>query len=113
MVEFSSTKGDPEADPSVNAETVERYPDGRIPSSRRYIDYEGQVIVRTRYGTMQRWKKSGWDGGRLGRAPYILGQGDCRPSDSDPMNPELAADEFSVYYVEDNETVRYRVQNND
>lgn len=99
-------------DPS-NVDVVERYPDGRIPASRRYIDYEGQVIVRTRYGTTQRWIKAGWDGGRLGLAPYILGKSDCRRRDQDPMNPELAYNEFSVKYVEDGETVHYRVENTD
>lgn len=104
-----------EATDSEDREVVERYPDGRIPASGRYIDYDGQVIVRTRYGTHQRWVSEGWPRRRFRRgvAPYILGKRDCRPRDGDRgvMNSHLSPDEYDVYYVDDSETVRYRVAN--
>lgn len=95
-------------------ETVERYPDGKIPASRRYIDYDGQVVIRTRYATIQRWTKPGWDVRRRRAPAYILTSEYCtgENTDSEPMNDHLDTDEVEVYYVADGETVRFNVTNN-
>lgn len=89
---------------------IERLPSGRVEAPQRYIDYEGQVIVRTRYATCQRWKTSGWDRRQV-PLPYILPRNACRPRpDRGAANDHLATDEFQVYYVEGCETVRWRVE---
>lgn len=98
------------------AETLDRYPVGRVEAPERYIEYEGQVIVRTRHETSQRWIKEGWNPGRMGDLPYLLGERYCQPADDgdqeqDAMNDHLATAEVEVYYVEDGETVHYRVEN--
>jgi hypothetical protein len=94
-------------------ERIERYPDGRIPASRRYIDYDGQLIIRTRYATVQRFKSAGWDGGRMGHAPYILGRSYCTGESEtlEPRNEELEPNQLSLYYVEGSETKLYEVVN--
>lgn len=96
---------------SLQIERIQRYPDGKIPASRRYIEYDGQLVIRTRYGTLQRWKDSGWDGGRMSHPPYILGAAYCTgESESlEPKNDKLEENQFSVYYVDDGETVLYEV----
>ena len=84
---------------------------GMIEAPQRYIDYSGQVIVRERYSTYQRWIKEGWDGGIKRLAPYILGRTYCRRSDVlDPMNDHLDEDELEIYYVEDRDKVVYKVE---
>lgn len=90
---------------------VGRTEDGHVEAPERYVEYAGQVIVRTRNGTHQRWKKSGWHLRDVDE-PYILGREECQDrgrTDPDPMNPELGPTEFSVYYVADEETIRYEV----
>jgi hypothetical protein len=90
---------------------LERYPDGKIPAPRRYIDYSGQLVIRTRYGTIQRWKGDGCETVEGGVAPYILGAHWCG-DESDVLaakNEELEVGQFSVYYVEDGETEYYEV----
>ena len=90
--------------------TIERYPDGKIPASRRYLDYDGQLVIRTRYATIQRWTKAGAGVDRR-VAPCLLQSEYCRP-DSDALavkNDHLEANQFDVYYVESGETVRYEV----
>ncbi len=90
------------------AEQVERDPDGRIPATQWYIDYSGQLVIRTRYATIQRFKQSGWDNHRKG-TPYILHSDYCRESDTlAPKNEDLDADEFTVSYV-GGETVKFEV----
>ncbi|MCG1002882.1 MULTISPECIES: hypothetical protein [Halobacterium] len=87
---------------------VERHPNGKIPATQRYIDYDGQLVIRTRYATIQRFKESGWDNRRKG-APYILHSDYCRESDTlGPKNEHLDANEFTVSYV-DGETVKFEV----
>jgi len=89
-------------------EKVERNPDGRIPATQRYIDYSGQLVIRTRYATIQRFKESGWDNRRNG-APYILHSDYCQESDTlAPKNEDLDANEFTVSYV-GGETVKFEV----
>lgn len=97
----------------IEFEAIKRHPDGRIPASRRYIDYDGQLVIRTRYATIQRWKSSGWDPGRMGDAPHMLEPHYCT-GDSDTLNAKndhLEANQFEVYYVEDGERVYYEVAN--
>lgn len=91
--------------------TLSRTLDGKVEAPPRYVMYEGQVIVRTRAATSQRWVKEGWDTRRRGVYPYILGSSACteNPADEDAMNPELGPNEISVFYVEDGDTVRYEV----
>lgn len=107
----------PDAETSTEATaTLERFVNGRIEAPQRYVEHDGQVIVRTRRGTHQRWISEGWNPGRRGDLPYILGDKDCRPSDDESggvMNGHLDVDEIEVYYVEDGETVHYRVDNTD
>ena len=99
---------------SDTVERIHRYPDGRIPASRRYIDYDGQLVIRTRYGTIQRWVSEGWTDHRRPLAAYILGKDDCRErEDLTPMNSHLAYNEFEVYYVETGETYRHAVEEDD
>lgn len=103
----------PDAQPREAAATLERLLNGRVEASERYVEYDGQVIVRTRGSTLQRWKSSGWDPGPRGDLPYLLSSTYCRGTIDDPMNSHLAIDEVEVYYVEDGETVRYRVETTD
>ena len=97
-------------------ERIERYPDGKIPASRRYIKYGGQLVIRTRYGTIQRWKTSGWDrkeGPAL--APYILHSDYCS-GESDalaPRNEHLDVNQFEIFYVDDGDKVVYEVSDTD
>ena len=100
---------------SNSALRVDRYPDGKIPAPRRYVDYDGQVIVRTRFSTHQRWKKAGSHVGRRSVAPYILHSSDCSGDSGvlEPYNDELEESQFSVYYVDDGETVLYEVSNDE
>lgn len=96
-------------------EPIEPYPDGYIPASRRYIDYSGQIVIRTRYGTIQRWISEGWDGGRLARAPYILSKHVRirEHPEKSVMNDHLQPGQFTVYYVDAKETVGYEVVTDD
>ncbi|WP_254810682.1 hypothetical protein [Natronosalvus amylolyticus] len=96
---------------NLEPEVIERYPNGNIPAPRAFIDYDGQLVIRTRYGTIQRWTKPGWDGGRLGHAPFILHSDKCRKrEDAEPMNPELEYNQFTVKYVETGERRLYEVR---
>lgn len=105
--------GEHELDAEENGE-LERHQNGNIEVPQRYIDYSGQLVIRTRFATVQRWKSEGWDGGSLGTAPYILSSRYCRGSETlKPKNSALDADEISIYYVEDRETVRHRVIDDD
>lgn len=91
---------------------VERLPDGSIEAPDRYLEYEGQVIVRTPHGTSQRFIDEGWDEKRRGPMPYILGKSCCTGEKSEYLkhrNDHLELNEFSVYYVSDSEHVLYRV----
>lgn len=92
--------------------TLGRLPDGKINAPQRYVDYADQLVVRTRFGTSQRWVKQGWNPGRRGTAPYLLGAHYCRDEDDDrePMNPELDVDEVELYYVDENDRERYEVR---
>ena len=106
----NANRGESPMSETETRERLDRYPAGRILAPQRYIDYDGQVIIRTRYGTLQRWITEGWDTGRRGLLPYILGKRECREQpDKAPMNDHLEAEEFDVYYVADSETVGYRV----
>lgn len=95
-------------------EPIRRDPSGNVEAPDGYVDYAGQVIVRTRYATLQRFKKSGWDSRRGHPLPYILGSTYCtgeevEKEDGEPMNPELGPTQFSVKYVETGETEFYEV----
>lgn len=97
-------------------DVLERYPNGRIEAPQRYVEYDGQVIVRTRRATHQRWVSEGWDPGPSGDLPYILGDKDCRPMDDidgGGMNDHLSIREIEVYYVEDDDKVVYEVEPDD
>jgi len=89
---------------------LERLPDGKIEAPERFVEYEGQAVVRTRYLTEQKFTKPGWDHRRRGVYPYILGKSYCNgEEDREPMNPELEGDQLTVYYVEDGDRVLYEV----
>jgi len=96
------------------AETLRRLPNGRIEAPDGYVGYSGQLVIRTRYGTIQRWKKEGWDSGRMGELPYILAPHYCR-EESDTLAPknDLELNEVSVHYVEHDEKRFYRVDDSD
>jgi len=88
-------------DEEASEPELERYPDGTIPAPARYIHYSGQVIIRTCFATIQRWKKE--------QSPDLLTADYCTARDRSPKNDSLDINEIQVYYVEDNETVTYRV----
>lgn len=91
---------------------IERYPDGYIPAGDRYVEYEGQVIIRTRHATYQRWTTEGAHVHDL-CAPSMLRPGDCRERDTErqngPMNPDLDTNQCTVYYTKTGETYAYEV----
>lgn len=102
----------PKIKPSEDTDAViidGRYPDGRIPAPREYIDYDGQLIIRTRYATLQRWKDAGCEsvGERL--APYILTSDYCRNRAEEHVMNEIPVNQFTVYYVSDDTTKTYKI----
>ena len=92
-------------------QALRRLPDGKIDAPQGYVEYGGQVIVKTRYATVQRWKNSGWDSRRGEALPYILGADYCGRTDLvDVRNDHLEENEVEVYYVDGSERVVYEVQ---
>lgn len=95
---------------TAGPEYAERLPNDKIEAPQRYIEYGGQVIVRTRHGTHQRFIKEGWN--ERGTYPYILDGGYCeagRDDGGEARNDFLEPTQFSVYYVEDGDHVLYEV----
>lgn len=78
----------------------------------RYPDHEGQVIIRTRYATIQRHKKTGFNS-RTFRSPHILGPDHCTGEGLEVMNEHLEDNQFTVYYPGSGETEFYEVRNDE
>jgi hypothetical protein len=91
--------------------TLERDHEGRIEAPEGYVPYDGQVIIKTRYATVQRFKNGGWDYKRRTTLPYLLashyatGESDVLEARNDHLEPN----EVEVYYVEDSRRETYEV----